>query len=135
MKHFNIVAEPGCFIPDPESEFCPSRILICSIPHPGSRIRLKEFLCFNPKKWLLSTQKYDPDFSSRIRIPGPDHNFLTIPDPGFRGRKGTGSRIPHPDPQHCILTQSEFLWGNILRSVGSYYTIPLNSSLKVLFSA
>jgi hypothetical protein len=24
-----------------------------------------------------------------------------IPDPGSRGQKGTGSRIPDPDPQHC----------------------------------
>jgi hypothetical protein len=26
-----------------------------------------------------------------------------IPDPGSRGQKGTGSRIPDPDPQHCFL--------------------------------
>ena len=24
-----------------------------------------------------------------------------IPDPESRGQKGTGSRIPDPDPQHC----------------------------------
>jgi hypothetical protein len=24
------------------------------------------------------------------------------PDPGCRGQKGTGSRIPDSDPQHCI---------------------------------
>jgi hypothetical protein len=24
-----------------------------------------------------------------------------IPDPGSGGKKGTGSRIPDPDPQHC----------------------------------
>ncbi len=23
-----------------------------------------------------------------------------IPDPGYRSQKGTGSRIPNPDPQH-----------------------------------
>ncbi len=56
------VADPGCFIPDPGSEFFPSRILIFPIPdpnfsipdpnflHPGTRIRLKEFKYFNPKK-------------------------------------------------------------------------------------
>jgi hypothetical protein len=27
-----------------------------------------------------------------------------IPDPGVRGQKGTGSRIPDPDPQHWSLT-------------------------------
>jgi len=25
-----------------------------------------------------------------------------IPDPGSRGQKGTGSRIPDPDPHHCL---------------------------------
>ncbi len=25
-----------------------------------------------------------------------------IPDPGSRGQKGTGFRIPDPDPQHCM---------------------------------
>jgi hypothetical protein len=29
-----------------------------------------------------------------------------IPDPGSRGQKGTGSRIPDPDPQHCILQEN-----------------------------
>jgi hypothetical protein len=27
-----------------------------------------------------------------------------IPDPGVRGQKGSGSRIPDPDPQHWSLT-------------------------------
>ncbi len=40
-------------------------------------------------------------FSSRI--PDSDPDFLPIPDPGSRGQKGTGSRIPDPDLQHCIL--------------------------------
>jgi len=31
--------------------------------------------------------------------PDPDLNFLPILDPGSRGQKGSGSRIP--DPQHC----------------------------------
>jgi hypothetical protein len=26
-----------------------------------------------------------------------------IPDPGSRGQKGTGSRIPDPDPQHFLV--------------------------------
>jgi hypothetical protein len=33
-------------------------------------------------------------------IPDPDPDFLPIPDPGSRGQKGTGSRIPYPDLQH-----------------------------------
>jgi hypothetical protein len=79
------------FIPDPGSDFF-------SIPdpgpeffHPGSRIRIKEFQYFNPKKWFLSSRKYDPGWSSRI--PDPDPYFLPIPDPESRGQKCTGSRI------------------------------------------
>jgi hypothetical protein len=34
--------------------------------------------------------------------PGSGKNLFRILDPGFRGQKGTGSRIPDPDPQHCI---------------------------------
>ncbi len=37
---------------------------------------------------------------SGMFIPDPDADYLPIPDPGSRGQKGTGSRIP--DPQHCI---------------------------------
>jgi hypothetical protein len=94
------------FIPDPGSEFFPSRIPDPNCLHPGSRI-LKEFKYFNPqkskKKWFLSSKKYDPGCSSRI--PDPDADFLTsrIPDPGSRGQKGTQSRIPDPDRQHWIL--------------------------------
>jgi hypothetical protein len=70
------VADSGCFsdptffISDSGSEFFPSRI------------RIKEFKYCNPKKWFLSSRKYDPVCSSRIRI-------LTfypsrIPDPGVK---------------------------------------------------
>jgi hypothetical protein len=34
----------------------------------SSRIRIKEFKYFNPKKWFLSSRKYDPECSSPIRI-------------------------------------------------------------------
>jgi hypothetical protein len=91
----------GMFIPDPTFFHPGSRIPDpnFSIPDPGSRIRIKEFQSFNPKKWFLSSRKYDPGCSSRI--PDPDPYFLPIPDPGSRGQKGTGSLIPDPDPQHC----------------------------------
>jgi hypothetical protein len=49
--------------------------------HPGSRIRIKEFNYFNPKKWFLSSRKYDLGCSSRIQ-----------------GSKW--HRNPDPDPQH-----------------------------------
>jgi len=83
------------FIPDNTSY----RIRLFSIPdpnclHPGSAS--KNLSILTPKKWFLSSRKYDPGCSSRIRM-------LTfypsrIPDPGVK--KGTGSRIPDPDPQH-----------------------------------
>jgi hypothetical protein len=38
----------GMFILDPGSEFFPSRI------------RIKEFKYFKPKKWFLSSRKYGP---------------------------------------------------------------------------
>jgi hypothetical protein len=73
------VADPGCLsrIPDP-TFFHPDTNCF----HPGSRILIKEFKNFNPKKWFLSSRKYDPDCSSRIRIPDPE--FLPIQDPGPR---------------------------------------------------
>jgi hypothetical protein len=78
--------------------------------HPGSRIRTKEFkyfIYFNPKKWFLSSRKYDPGCSSRI--PDPDADFPPIPDPGSRGQKGTGSRIRNTvkkRPRRLIVTVS-----------------------------
>jgi hypothetical protein len=64
----------GMFIPDP------------NIFHPGSVS--KEFKYFNPKKWFLSSRKYDPGCSSQIRIlifyPSriPDLGVKKVPDPG-----------------------------------------------------
>ncbi len=87
---FFSVADPGCFsrISDPNF-FIPDP----NFYHPGSRISIKEFKYFNHKKWFLSSRKYDPGCSSRIRIPDPDPDFLPIPDPRSRGQKGTGYRI------------------------------------------
>jgi hypothetical protein len=74
--HRKLVARPtqccgsGMFIPDPNPNFF----------HPGSRIRIKEL--------FLSSRKYDPGCSSRIRIlifypsPIPDPGFKKAPDPG-----------------------------------------------------
>ncbi len=85
--------------------------------YPRSRIRIKEFKYFNPKKWFLSSRKYDPGFSSRIRIPDPEPDFLPIPDPGVKKAPDPGSWIrirntgpkyskssrilTDPDPEHC----------------------------------
>ncbi len=65
----------GTFIPNP------------TFFHPGSRIRIKEFKYFNPKKWFLSSRKYDQGCSSRIPDPDP------FTHSGSRGQKGTRSRI------------------------------------------
>ncbi len=69
--------------------------------HPGSRIQGHQdsgFKYFLPKKLFLRSRKYDSGCSSRIRIlifyPS------RVPDPGFRGQIGTGSRISDPHPQH-----------------------------------
>jgi hypothetical protein len=59
--------------------------------YPGSRIRIKEYRYFNPKKWFLSSWKYDQGCSSRIRI----LILLPIPDAGVKKA---------PDPEHCLLT-------------------------------
>ncbi len=79
-----------------------SRIRIFPIPdqiffHPGSRIRIKEFKYlqyFNPKKWFLSSRKYDLGCSSSIRI----LTFYTtrIPDPGV-------NKAPDPGPGTATL--------------------------------
>ncbi len=81
----NSVADPGCLsrIPDPTffhpgSELSPSRI-----PVPGSAS--KNLSILTPKKWFLSSRKYDPGCSSRI--PDLDADFLPIPDPGSRGQR------------------------------------------------
>ncbi len=68
--------------------------------HPGSRIRVKEFKYFNPKKWFLSSRKYDPGcafwililtfYPSRISDPG----VKNAPDPGSRIRiRNTGFNL------------------------------------------
>ncbi len=69
----------GMFIPDP------------NFFHPGSAS--KNLSIFFTQKIVLRSRKYDPGCSSRIRIPDPDPDFLTISDPGSRDQKGPGSRI------------------------------------------
>ncbi len=128
------------FIPDPVSDFFPSRIPDPNCLHPGSRIRIKELKYFNPKKtkkWFLSSRKYDPGCSSRI--PDPDADFLPITDPGSRGQKGIGSRIqgskrhriPDPDQQHWLkrtLTAVIISLGNPKWSGSNFSIIPGSKS-------
>jgi hypothetical protein len=89
LKCFQQCCGSGMF---PGSDFFPSafRDPGSEFFHPGSRIRIKEFKYFNPKKWFLSSRKYDPGCSSRIRIriltfypsPIPDPGVKKAPDPG-----------------------------------------------------
>ncbi len=107
------VADPGCL----------SRIRLFSIPDPGSElfpswIRIKEFKYFNPKKWFLSSRKYDPGCSSRV--PDPDADFLPIPDPGSK-------RHRIPDPQHCLVVGIKFISG----SEDTWMPIDLAGSLLI----
>ncbi len=99
------VAEPGCLsrIPDPTFFHPGSRIRTVSIPDPHQRI-LSILTPKKAKKWFLSSKKYDPGCSSRILDPGSGCWLSPIPDPGSRGQKGTQSRIPDLDPQHCSCT-------------------------------
>ncbi len=77
------------FIPDP------------NFFRPGSRIRIKEFQYFSPKKWFLSSRKWsvlfirDPDPGSRSRIwnPYPEPGSWFFTHSGTRSQKATGSRI------------------------------------------
>jgi hypothetical protein len=72
--YFSSVADPACYpgsaffpsrIPDPNFFQPGFRILIFSIPDPGSASKY-----FNPEKWFLSTQKYNPGFSQGWKKPG-----------------------------------------------------------------
>ncbi len=98
--HIQVVVVPhtqcggsGMFIPDPGSDFFHpgSRFRTVSIPDPGSAS--KNLSVLTPKKWFLSSRKYDPGCSSRIPDPDADFYPSRIPDPGSRGQKGNGSRI------------------------------------------
>ncbi len=71
-----------------------SLIRIFFIPDPGSASKNLTYLStyFNPKnRKFLSSRKYDPGCSSRIRIPDPDPDFLPIPDFGVRKEPDPGS--------------------------------------------
>jgi hypothetical protein len=71
-------------IPDPGSELSPSRI-----PDPGSAS--KNLSVLTPKKWFLSSRKYDPGCSSRIPDPDADFYPSRIPDPGVKKAPDPGS--------------------------------------------
>jgi hypothetical protein len=83
------------FIPDPGSDFFPSRI-----PDPQ-----QEFKYFNSEKWLLSSRKYVPGCSSRI--PDPDPYFLPIPDLGSRILYQGAKKAPDPGSGSATLVRRD----------------------------
>ncbi len=94
----NQCCRSGMLITDPGSNFFPSRIPDPNCLHSGSRIRIKEFKHFNPKKtktkWFLSSRKYDPDVH-------PGSGCWLSTHPGSRVQGSKKHRIPDLDPQHC----------------------------------
>jgi hypothetical protein len=91
------VAYPGCLsrIPDPTFFHPGSRIRTVSIPDPGSSFKSLSILTAkNPKKWFLSSQKYDPGCSSWIPDPGSGCWLFSHPGSRIQGSK----RHPIPDP-------------------------------------
>ncbi len=90
----------GMFIPDPGSEFFPSRIPDPNFFHFGSRISITEFKYFNPKKLFLSSLKYDPGCSCSSRIRILIFNPSRIPDPGVK-------KAPDPIRVHNTVTDTQ----------------------------
>ncbi len=84
----------------PGSDFFPSRIPDPNFPIPDSGSASKNLSFLTPKKWFLSSRKYDPGCSSRI--PDPDPYSLSISDPGSWIQGSKRHRIPNPDPQRCL---------------------------------
>jgi hypothetical protein len=102
----------GMFIPDPQTAtrergekkffvipFC--RHKFHKIENYFSFEVLKKKIWANFQRIIeLFTQKIVTKLSKTwLWDPGSGKNLFQIPDPGSRGQKGTGSRIP--DPQHC----------------------------------
>jgi hypothetical protein len=82
----------GMFIPDPTFFHPSSRIRSVSIPDPGSSSKNLSILTpKKPKKWFLSSKKFDPGCSSRIRI--LFYYPSRIPHPGVKKAPDPGSRI------------------------------------------
>jgi hypothetical protein len=84
------------FIPDPWSRI---RLFVIPDPncfHPGSRIRIKKFKYFNPKKWGLNS-------GNMIRVVHPGSGSWLFIHPVSRIQGSKRHRIPDPDPQPCLL--------------------------------
>ncbi len=95
------------FIPDPVSDFFPSRI-----PY-------QNFSIPNPKKLFFKLS----EIWSRLFVPDPGSGswFLPIPDPRYRGQKGTGSTDPNPQQWKYAIKIINFLasWRSLTKITGS----------------
>ncbi len=129
------VADPGCLSRIPDPDFYPSRIPDHRFKNSNKREGWKKICCHNflccqifhkiahyfsfdvlKKKIWASFQRIIELFTQKIvnklsKIwiwdPGSGKNLFRIPNPGSRGRKGTGSRIP--DPQHLYFGKLTYL--------------------------
>ncbi len=144
------------FIPDPGSWFLPIPDPKTSTKERGEKIFCHNILCSHKflkianyfsfgvlkKKIWANFQRIIEFFTQKIVTkllkiwvwdPGSGKNLFWIPDPGSRGQKGTGSRIPDPDPQHGSprYTRTE---GNLIKIWDTIWKAPL-SYWEVLFSA
>ncbi len=115
------VADPGCLSRIPDPDFYPSKI---QDPKTATKERGEKkfvvitfYVATNLKFWSAEKKNLG-QFSKNYRTftpkivtklskiwiwdPGSGFRKKPIPDLGSRGQKGPGSRIPDPDPQHCI---------------------------------
>ncbi len=79
------IADPGCLSRTPDPNFY----------HPGSRIRIKEFKYFKPKKMVSKLW----EIWSGLFVPDRSGSWL-FTHPGSRIQGSKRHRIPDPDPQH-----------------------------------
>jgi hypothetical protein len=115
------IPDPGSWIqifpiPDPWSQ-----IWIFSIPEPGSRMHIKEFKCFNQKKWFLSSQKYDPGFPSRIWILIFYLSQIPILDPRSQIQGSKGHWIPDPGSRIRIRNTGDFRFAKAVGGSVGYW--------------
>ncbi len=98
-----------------------SQIQIFSIPDPGSRIHIEEFKYFNPKKWFLSSQKYDPGFQPRIRILTfyPSRILILYPRSRIQGSKR--HRSPEPGSRIRIRNTGDFGFAQAVGGTVGYW--------------
>ncbi len=102
----------GMLIPDPGSDFFHpgSRIRTVSILDPGSSSKNLSILTpKKQKKWSLSSKKYDPGCSSRIRMltfshPGSRIRMLTFSHPGSRIQGSKRHPISDPGSATLLIT-------------------------------